>query len=186
MTHEPTDLRYPIGRFAAPGAITENQVGAWLADLVALPDDLRRTVTPLSDPQLDTPYRPGGWTVRQVVHHLPDSHLNCFLRFRWALTEQRTGRSVSSPMTRRYDEALVAELPDYLTAPIDSSLDLLEVLHVRWAELVRSLNWEQLQRTFVNPESGENTLARTVGVYTWHGRHHLAHIERLIERENWS
>ena len=85
-----------------------------------------------------------------------------------------------------YDEALVAELPDYLTAPIDSSLDLLQVLHVRWAELVRSLSWEQLQRTFVNPESGENTLARTVGVYTWHGRHHLAHVERLIERENWS
>ena len=89
-------------------------------------------------------------------------------------------------MIKPYDEALVAELPDYLTAPIDSSLDLLRALHVRWAELVRSLSWEQLQRTFLNPDSGENTLARTVGVYTWHGRHHLAHVERLIERENWA
>ena len=89
-------------------------------------------------------------------------------------------------MIKPYDEALVAELPDYLTAPIDSSLDLLRALHVRWAELVRSLSWEQLQRTFLNPDSGENTLARTVGVYTWHGRHHLAHVERLIEHEDWS
>ena len=179
MTSTTPDLRYPIGEFTVSGAITEDQIGAWLGDLIALPDDLRRTVTPLSDPQLDTPYRPGGWTVRQVVHHLPDSHLNCFLRFRWALTENR-------PVIKPYDEALVAELPDYLTAPIDSSLDLLRALHVRWAELVRSLSWEQLQRTFLNPDSGENTLARTVGVYTWHGRHHLAHVERLIERENWA
>ena len=158
MTSATPDLRYPIGRFTVSGAITEDRISTWLGDLVALPDDLRRTVTPLSNPQLDTPYRPGGWTVRQVVHHLPDSHLNCFLRFRWALTEDR-------PVIKPYDEALVAELPDYLTAPIDSSLDLLQVLHVRWAELVRSLSWEQLQRTYVNPESGENSLARTVGVY---------------------
>ena len=105
---ETTDLRCPIGRFAVSGAITEDQVNTCLADLVALPGDLRRTVTPLSARQRNTPYRPGGWTVRQVVHHLPDSHLNCFLRFRWALTANR-------PVIKPYDEALVAELPDYRT-----------------------------------------------------------------------
>ena len=173
------DLRFPIGQFADPGAITEGHVNTWLQDLAALPGDLRRTVTPLSDTQLDTPYRPGGWAVRQVVHHLPDSHLNCLLRFRWALTEER-------PVIKPYDEAAVAELPDYRSAPIGHSLDLLDALHARWVDLVRSLNRDQLQRTFVNPESGESTLARTVGVYAWHGRHHLAHIERLIERENWT
>ena len=179
MTSSTADLRFPIGKFADPEAITEGHVSAWLADLAALPDDLRRTVTSLSDAQLDTPYRPGGWTVRQVIHHLPDSHLNCFLRFRWALTEDR-------PIIKPYNEAAVAELPDYRSAPIGHSLDLLDALHARWVDLVRSLSWEALQRTFVNPESGEDTLARTVGVYAWHGRHHLAHIEQLIERENWT
>ncbi len=179
MTSSTADLRFPIGKFADPEAITEGHVSAWLADLAALPDDLRRTVTSLSDAQLDTPYRPGGWTVRQVIHHLPDSHLNCLLRFRWALTEDR-------PVIKPYDEAAVAELPDYRSAPVGHSLDLLEALHTRWVDLVRSLSWEALQRTFVNPESGEDTLARTVGVYAWHGRHHLAHIEQLIERENWT
>ena len=179
MAADTPDLRFPIGEFAAPGAVTEDHVGTWLADLAALPGDLRRTVTPLTETQLDTPYRPGGWTVRQVVHHLPDSHLNSLLRFRWALTEDR-------PAIKPYDEARTAELPDYRSAPVGTSLDLLEALHVRWVELVKCLSWEQLQRTFVNPESGEDTLARTVGIYAWHGRHHLAHIERLIERENWA
>ena len=179
MTSSTADLRFPIGKFADPEATTEGHVSAWLADFAALPDDLRRTVTSLSDAQLDTPYRPGGWTVRQVIHHLPDSHLNCFLRFRWALTEDR-------PIIKPYDEAAVAELPDYRSAPIGHSFDLLEALHARWVDLVRSLSWEALQRTFVNPESGEGTLARTVGVYAWHGRHHLAHIEKLIEREGWT
>ena len=100
MTSATPDLRYPIGRFSVSGAITEDRVGTWLGDLVALPDDLRRTVTPLSDPQLDTPYRPGGWTVRQVVHHLPDSHLNCFLRFRWALTEDRPVIKPQQPVNK--------------------------------------------------------------------------------------
>jgi hypothetical protein len=178
MTSSTTDLRFPIGGFADPGVITEDHVTTWLEDLAALPADLRNTVTPLSDVQLDTPYRPGGWTVRQVVHHLPDSHLHCFVRFRWALTEDR-------PVIKPYDEAAVAELPDYRTAPVGHSLDLLDSLHTRWVDVIRSLHWDQLQQTFVNPESGEGTLARTIGVYTWHGRHHLAHIERLLERENW-
>ena len=179
MTSTAADLRFPIGKFADPGAITEDHVRTWLADLEALPGDLRRTVTPLTEAQRDTPYRPGGWTVRQVVHHLPDSHLNSLLRFRWALTEDR-------PVIKPYDEAAVADLPDYRSAPIGHSLDLLDSLHARWVDLIRSLSWDQLQRTFVNPESGEDTLARTVGIYTWHGRHHLAHVEKLIERENWA
>ena len=178
MTSGSIDLRFPIGRFADPGVITQDHVSGWLEDLATLPADLRHTVTPLSDAQLETPYRSGGWTVRQVVHHLPDSHLNSLLRFRWALTED-------CPVIKPYDEAAVAELSDYRSAPIGHSLDLLEALHARWVDLIRRLSWKQLQRTFVNPESGEDTLARTVGVYTWHGRHHLAHIERLMERESW-
>ncbi|MCY3745350.1 MAG: putative metal-dependent hydrolase [Acidobacteria bacterium] len=177
MASDSADLRFPIGDFADPGVITEDHLGTWLKDLAALPGDLRRTVTPLDDAQLDTPYRPGGWTVRQVVHHLPDSHLNCFLRFRWALTEDR-------PVIKPYDEAAVAELPDYRSAPVGHSLDLLDTLHARWVDLIQSLTWDQLQRTFVNPESGEGSLARMVGVYAWHGRHHLAHIEQALAREN--
>ena len=179
MTADTMDLRYPIGRFAVSGTITPDRVNAWIGDLAVLPGDLRRTVTPLGDPRLDTPYRPGGWTVRQVVHHLADSHLTSFLRFRSALTEDR-------PVVKPYDEARLAELADYRLAPVGPSLDLLQALHVRWVDVLRSLSWEQLQRVFVNPESGAATLARTVGVYAWHGRHHLAHIERLVERENWS
>ena len=179
MTSTATDLRFPIGQFADPGTITEHHVRAWAGDVAALPGDLRQTVTPLNDEQLNTPYRPGGWTIRQVVHHLPDSHLNCLLRFRWALTENR-------PVIKPYDEAAVAALPDYRSAPIGHSLDLLDSLHARWVDIIRSLSWDQLQRTFVNPESGEDTLARTVGIYAWHGRHHLAHIEKRIERENWA
>ena len=171
------DLRYPIGRFSPVAAVTPGQVDAWIDDIAALPSDLRQTVSELSDSQLDTPYRPGGWTVRQVVHHLPDSHMNSLIRFKWALTEDR-------PLIKAYDEKGWAELGDS-RKPIDQSLDLLDALHRRWASLLRDLDWTQLQREFVHPESGPTTLAVTVGVYAWHGRHHLAHIERLMERSGW-
>ncbi|MXY17763.1 MAG: putative metal-dependent hydrolase [Acidobacteria bacterium] len=172
-----TDLQYPIGKPAAADLPTPEQVAAWIDDIAALPADLRRTVAPLADNQLDTPYRPGGWTVRQVVYHLPDSHMNSLVRFKWALTEER-------PLIKAYDEKGWAALPD-CRGPIDHSLDFLEALHARWVDLLRSLSWTQLQREFVHPESGAATLAATVGLYAWHGRHHLAHIERLIEREGW-
>ncbi len=172
------DLRYPIGEFAPPNDITRERVDAWIDDLAALPADVRRTVAPLTNEQLDTPYRPDGWTVRQVVHHLPDSHMNSLIRFKWALSEDR-------PVIKAYDERAWAELPDS-RGSVDPSLDLLEALHRRWAALLRSLTWAQLQREFVHPESGTVVLAASVGDYAWHGRHHLAHIERLLAREGWS
>ena len=177
QTLEPPDLRYPIGRFAAPETPGPPAVRTWIHDIAALPADLRRTVAPLEDARLDTPYRPGGWTVRQVVHHLPDSHLNSFIRFKWALTEDR-------PRIKDYDERRWAELPD-ARGPITPSLDLLDALHRRWVHLLHSLEWDALQREFRHPVSGPTKLATTVGAYAWHGRHHLAHIQRLIERNGW-
>ena len=171
------DLRYPIGEFSPPDPLEREQVDAWTDDIAALPADLRRTVSALTDHQLDTPYRPDGWTVRQVVHHLPDSHMNSLIRFKWALTEER-------PLIKAYDEKSWAVLPDS-REPIAGSLDLLDALHGRWVGLLRGLSWDQLRREFVHPESGPATLAVTVGSYAWHGRHHLAHIERLIQREVW-
>ena len=175
--HQATNLQYPIGKHEIAEPPARERVAAWIDDIAALPADLRRTVSPLADSQLDTPYRPAGWTVRQVVHHLPDSHMNSLVRFKWALTEDR-------PLIKAYDEKGWAELPD-ARGPIGPSLDFLEALHARWVALLRSLSWAQLQREFVHPESGAATLAATVGSYAWHGRHHLAHIERLIEREGW-
>ena len=177
MNSTTPDLRYPIGMFSGTNPVTQHQVDIWVGDMSALPADLRQTVSGLSDTQLDTPYRPGGWTARQVVHHLPDSHMNSLVRFKWALTEAR-------PVIKAYDEKGWAELPD-CRKPIAPSLDLLDALHRRWVSLLRSLSWVQLQREFVHPESGPSTLAETVGAYAWHGRHHLAHIERLMERKGW-
>ena len=173
---ETGDLRYPIGRFAPVENVTPARVQAWIDDIAALPADLRRTVEALNDGQLDTPYRPGGWTVRQVVHHLPDSHMNSLVRFKWALTEDR-------PLIKAYDENGWAALPD-CRGPIALARSARR-LHARWVDLLHSLSWPQLQREFLHPESGAATLAVTVGAYAWHGRHHLAHIQRLIEREGW-
>ena len=171
------DLRYPIGEFSPPDPLEREQVDAWTDDIAALPADLKRTVSALTDHQLDTPYRPHGWTVRQVVHHLPDSHMNSLIRFKWALTEDR-------PTIKAYDEKGWAALPDS-REPIAGSLDLLDALHRRWVSLLRGLRGAQLQREFVHPESGPATLAVTVGSYAWHGRHHLTHIDRLLDREGW-
>lgn len=178
MDAEQRELRYPIGQFSPPDTVTVDRVDRWTDDIAALPADLRRVVCSLTDFQLDTRYRPGGWTVRQVVHHLPDSHMNSFVRFKWALTENR-------PVIKPYDEKLWALLPDSRAA-IAHSLDLLGALHSRWVDLLRGLDWPQLQREFVHPESGPAALAVTVGSYAWHGRHHLAHIERLVQRKGWS
>ncbi len=177
MNPQMPDLRYPIGKFSLEGEVTRDRVAAWTDHIAALPGDLRRTVSPLTDGQLDAPYRPGGWTVRQVVHHLADSHMNSYIRFKLALTEDR-------PVIKAYDEKSWAEVPD-CREPIASSLDLLAALHRRWVDLLRSLKWTQLQREFVHPESGAARLSFTVGIYAWHGRHHLAHIQRLLEREGW-
>ena len=172
------ELRYPIGHFNTPETIDESQIQTWISDIEALPEDLRRIVERLSESQLDTLYRPGGWTIRQVVHHLPDSHMNAFVRFKWALTEDR-------PRIKTYFEDRWASLSDYSSVPISVSLGFLGALHERWVGLLRCLGPEDLDREFIHPESGPTKLAENIGVYAWHGRHHLAHIENTVRQEGW-
>jgi hypothetical protein len=172
------DLRYPVGPYQAPEVISAAQRSLWIRQIETLPSSLRQAVLGWSDAQLDTPYRPAGWTVRQVVHHLPDSHLNSYTRFRLALTED-------SPVIKPYDEAAWAELPDAKAAPITSSLALLEGLHARWTALLQSLGDAAFARTFQHPQLGEIRLDWTLGLYDWHCRHHLAHITSLRARERW-
>ncbi len=161
------------------GEISELQRRKLIAGIAETPARLRAAVARLSPPQLDTPYRPEGWTVRQVVHHLADSHLNSYTRFRLALTEQE-------PTIKPYDEKLWAELTDARTAPIEPSLTLLESLHHRWVLLMRALSPSEFARTLRHPERGVMTLDEHVCLYEWHGRHHVAHITSLRERMGWS
>ena len=172
------DLRFPIGPFSHEGEIRGEHVAGWIDEIEALPGQMRSAVAGLSDEQLDTRYRPGGWTLRQTVHHVGDSHLNSYVRFKWALTEDE-------PVIKAYDEAAWAELADYRELPIETSLEFLDRLHARWVVLLRSLTSAQLARRFHHPDSGATVLAWNVGNYAWHGRHHLAHCTRTIEREGW-
>lgn len=172
------DLRYPIGKFTYDGPLTEDQMRTFLDDIAHAPAKLRAAVQGLSDARLDTPYRPGGWTVRQVVHHVPDSHLNAYVRFKLALTEE-------VPTIKPYAEDRWAELPDTKATPIETSLTLLDSLHDRWARLLRSLKPEDWKRTFRHPDLGTMSLEKTLALYAWHGRHHVAHITALRSREGW-
>jgi len=172
------DLQYPIGRFAWSGPNSENDRKRYMDEIEQAPARLRAAVAGLSDAQLDTPYRPGGWTVRQVVHHVPDSHLNSYVRFRLALTEKE-------PTIKPYDESQWAELTDARTAPIEMSLALLESLHARWILLLRGLKQSDFAREFRHPELGTVSLDKNLALYAWHGRHHVAHITSLRERMNW-
>jgi DinB superfamily len=173
-----TDLRYPAGHYQAPEKITAAQREAWIAELANLPQVVEQAVVDLTDSQLDTPYRPGGWTVRQVVHHLPDSHINSYTRFRLALTED-------SPVIKPYEESRWAELADAKTAPIALSLSLLGALHARWAILLRSLDDTAYVRTLQHPQLGTIGLDWNLGLYAWHGRHHTAQITNLRKRCGW-
>lgn len=171
------DLRYPVGKFQRIENITESQRRGFIDAIAETPAKLKAAVAGLNDQQLDTPYRPDGWTVRQVVHHLADSHLNSFVRFKLALTEQE-------PIIKPYDEKRWAELPDSKT-PIDLSLPLIEGLHKRWIVLLNSFGSADWQRTFRHPERGTMTLNDNLQLYAWHGRHHVAHITALRERNGW-
>lgn len=173
------DLRYPVGKFRWPEKITDEDRGQYIQQIEETPAKLREAVRGLNDRQLDTPYREGGWTVRQVVHHLPDSHLNAYLRFKLALTE-------SEPTIKPYEQQLWAELPDAKTAPIEMSLQLLESLHQRWVLMLETMKPEDFARKFRHPELGEVTLDRNLSLYAWHGRHHAAHITSLRKRMGWN
>jgi uncharacterized damage-inducible protein DinB len=174
-----SDPRFPVGKFAPPaGPLDEADRERLIREIEEAPAKLRAAVNGLSDPQLDTPYRDGGWTVRQVAHHVPDSHLNSYVRFRLALTED-------VPTIKPYMEDRWAELPDARTSPVEISLALLETLHHRWTTLLRSLTDAQWRRSFRHPELGEVTLDRNLALYAWHGRHHVAHVTALRSRMGW-
>jgi hypothetical protein len=166
--------RFPIGRFAAPEVIDAKQRETWISEIEELPSLVRQTVASLDPKKLAWTYRPAGWTIRQVVHHLPDSHMNCYVRFRLALTEEE-------PLIKPYAEAAWAQLHDAETAPVEPSLELLNGLHKRWVLLLRSISEEGYQRKFRHPEMGTRSLNFNLGLYAWHGRHHLAHIQTALK-----
>lgn len=168
-------LQYPIGKFEKPQRITLESINRRIDEIEHLPIKLRKVVENMPKNYLEMPYRPGGWTVRQVIHHLPDSHINSYIRFRLALTED-------CPKIKPYDEAKWAELHDARYANIEISLILLEALHIRWGLLLRSLSMQDLHKSFIHPETGKTIrLDENICFYAWHGKHHLGQIEKLIE-----
>jgi uncharacterized damage-inducible protein DinB len=171
------DARYPIGKFRLEGEITSDRRHEWIGQIAAMPARFRVAVDGLSPEQLDAPYRDGGWTVRQLVHHLADSHMNAYVRVKLALTEE-------NPTIKTYEEALWAALPDSAGTP-EVSLDLLEALHVRWVQLMRSMDDAQWRRTLSHPERGPMSLEQLLALYAWHGEHHVAHVASLRERMGW-
>jgi uncharacterized damage-inducible protein DinB len=171
-------LRYPVGKFQAPALVTAVQRAEFTKEIESAPARLRAAVTGLTDDQLDTPYREGGWTLRQVVHHVADSHINAYVRFKLTLTEQE-------PTIKTYDEARWAEVEEARTGPIEMSLVLLEVLHRRWVASLRLQPPDAFSRMFRHPERGLMSIDALLGLYAWHGRHHAAHITGLRARKGW-
>lgn len=172
-------LKYPIGKFNRKETYTIEDIKSLIQQIGSLPERLEEAVQDLSPEQLDTPYRDGGWTVRQVVHHLADSHLNAYVRMKWTLTE-------STPTIKAYDEKGWAQTPEVKLNPV-LSLDLLKALHIKWTALMLSLDATHLSRSFQHPETGKLVRLDTlIALYAWHGEHHLAHITRLKERKNWA
>ncbi|HET9796513.1 MAG TPA: putative metal-dependent hydrolase [Gemmatimonadaceae bacterium] len=172
------DLRYPIGRADAKSPLTPGERAQRIDAIAAAPAQLRQAVAGLSDAQLDTPYRPGGWTIRQLVHHVADSHINAFTRFRLGLTED-------NPTIKPYDEKAWAELPDMRHMPVDVSLRLLDALHERLVHLLRATPDSAFARQVRHPDNGPMTIDALVSTYSWHGQHHTAHVTSLREREGW-
>jgi uncharacterized damage-inducible protein DinB len=172
------NARYPVGKYEEPAKVTPELRARAIQEIAATPEKLRAAVKGLNDAQLDTPYREGGWTVRQVVHHVADSHMNSYVRFRLALTE-------TEPTIKPYEESAWAKLEDAAYAPIEVSLRLLEPLHERWVRLLRSLKPEDFSRTFRHPEHGARTIDWMLFLYEWHGKHHTAHITELRKQKGW-
>jgi len=172
------DPRYPVGRFIKPDSIDTPTLKDALLTIGELPQNLRDAVDDLDENQLATPYREGGWTLRQTVHHIADSHMNAYIRMKLALTE-------NAPIIKAYEESLWAELHDGKDAPVEWSIELIETLHARWLMLLLSLTSQQWQRTFVHPEHGPLTLEMAALMYAWHGRHHVAHIRQLRKARKW-
>lgn len=172
------DLQYPVGRITYDPDVTPGKRTAWIRQVAEAPRALRDAVAGLTDAQLDTPYRPGGWTVRQVVHHVPDSHLNAYIRFKWTLTED-------NPTIKPYDQGAWSALADTRLTPVAVSLDLLDAVHTRLGVLLESLKPEDWSRPLMHPENGPMTLDMMLQLYAWHGRHHVAHITELRQRERF-
>jgi len=173
------DLRFPVGKFNRPASLTPDQRRAAIDAVVAAPKHLRAAVRGLDDAKLDTPYRTDGWTVRQVVHHVPDSHMNAFIRFKLALTEDK-------PTIKPYNEAAWAKLEDARTTPIETSLTLLDCVHDRWVRVLRAMTDADFARELNHPENGVMNLDQVLALYEWHGKHHVAHVTSLRERNGWS
>ena len=172
------DLRYPIGKFALESTPSADMRRAWIRQIKDAPAAMRQAIRGLTDRQIDTAYRPGGWTVRQVVHHVPDSHLNAYIRCKLALTED-------NPTIKPYDETEWAKTADTVRTPVEVSLTLLEALHSRWGVLLDSLTDSDFARPLIHPDHGQVSIDWLVQLYSWHGRHHVAHITELREREGW-
>ncbi len=171
------DLRYPIGKHTAPSVIAPADIEGAIGTIASLPGSLRSATDGLTDAQIDTPYRPGGWTIRQLIHHIADSHGTALIRVHLALTEEW-------PTVKPYDEAAWAKLPDY-AAPMGWSLNIIENVHARWAMLLKGLDAAQWQRGFLHPERGPSSIEEATLLYQWHSLHHLAHITELRRREGW-
>ena len=172
------DLRYPVGKFDFPISVSTQELTTFINHIAETPARMRAAIAGLSESQLDTPYRPGGWTIRQVAHHVPDSHMNSYVRFRLALTEDE-------PVIKPYEEARWAELSDARGMPVEPSLVLLESLHARWVPLLRSLSDADWKRNFRHPELGLVSLENNAALYAWHGRHHVSHITGVRQRMGW-
>lgn len=172
------DLRYPVGRYQKPDSLTPEQRRRAIDAIAEAPTHLRTAVSGLDDHQLDTPYRPDGWTVRQVVHHVPDSHMNAYTRFKLALTEE-------VPTIKPYDEAKWALLEDSRSTPLATSLALLDAVHDRWLRILRGMSASDFARKLNHPENGLMNLDQMLALYDWHGRHHVAHVTNLRKRNSW-
>jgi hypothetical protein len=172
------ELSFPVGRFQRPASLTQDERRRAIDDIAAAPKNMRAAAHGLNDAQLDTPYRPDGWSVRQVVHHVPDSHMNAYIRFKLTLTED-------TPTIKPYDQAAWAGLEDARSTPIETSLSLLETVHDRWVRILNAMSPSDFKRTLNHPESGIMTLDQLLAMYAWHSKHHVAHVNNLRARNGW-